>query len=113
MRAFTAVFCVFVLGILAVAAIVVCATVRASQAEDIVPWFGVAAIPFFVLLFRLMWHSARPSGAHDNSAARVSGGEEEAIRELVRVQNRIEQRVTNLETILLHRVHDSVRTDQY
>ncbi len=48
MRAFTAVFCVFVLGILAVAAIVVCATVRASQAEDIVPWFGVAATPVYV-----------------------------------------------------------------
>ncbi len=38
---------------------------------------------------------------------------DDAIRELHRVQDRIEQRVTNLETILLSHVHDGVRHEKY
>ncbi len=74
-------------------------------AINIVIFLGLA---FLTLVF--MWvgrHWSAPA------AGRTGTQEDEAIRELARVQNRIEQRVTNLETILLHRVHDSVRTDQY
>lgn len=65
-------------------------------------------LTFLTLLF--MWVGRRWSSAASSQTALQ---EEEAIRELTRIQNRIEERVTNLETILLGRAHDSVRHDKF
>ncbi|MEN6624768.1 MAG: hypothetical protein ABFD69_00915 [Candidatus Sumerlaeia bacterium] len=46
-----------------------------------------------------------------NAAQSLTINENDAIRELMRVQDRMEQRITNLETILLSRTHTGVPKD--
>lgn len=65
-------------------------------------------LTFLTLLF--MWVGRHWSAPPSSQTSRQ---EEEAIRELTRIQNRIEERLTNLETILLGRAHESVRTDKF
>lgn len=106
MRYFAALFCIFMLGVIGLITAIVCANVPGGTAEHIVPFLGLAALPFLVLLLRAMW-----SFADGGKSAVRDDNVDEAIRELMRVQDRMEQRITNLETILLSRTHTGVPKD--
>lgn len=113
MRTFTAAFSLFILAAIAVVTVIVVANVDAGHAEEIVVCLGIAALPFAVLLFRLMWSSTSSFHAAENNKY-SAGNEEAAIRELINIQSKIEQRVTNLETILLSRVPGGgIHTDKF
>lgn len=74
-------------------------------AVNICIFLGLAVLTLVFMWVGRQW-SAPP-------ASQSSRQEEEAVRELSKMQSRLEERITNLETILLNRVHDSVRPDQF
>lgn len=75
--------------------------------------FGLALLIGFLsaLIFAYICILAKKS--RRNAAQSLTINENDAIRELMRAQDRMEQRITNLETILLSRTHTGVPNDKY